>query len=82
MNIVKNANEADEQSPEFVGFCYMMVQLCNCANCTWNSFRAIKGCTTCAINTVNRLKESDAELVSQYKSSVTEIKANFSKNII
>lgn len=56
-----------------LGFVLMMVRLGGCVACDADSFRAMRGCTQCARQTIRRFKGSDQDLEKQFLSSKTEM---------
>lgn len=58
---------------EQLGFVLMMVRLGGCVACDADSFRAMRGCTQCARQTIRRFKGSDEDLEKQFISSRNEI---------
>ena len=60
--LVDRALAAPEASPEQLGFCLMMVRLASCLTCHTDSYRALHGCTHCAIQVVRRYRGDDEEL--------------------
>lgn len=55
------------ESVERVAFGLLMVRLNGCVTCHADSYRAVRGCTTCAKNTVLRYKGRDADLLQAYE---------------
>jgi hypothetical protein len=51
----------------------MMVRMGGCVSCNSDSFRAMRGCTICARQTVKRFKGSDAELTEQHQQYKKEV---------
>ena len=62
---------------ERLAFIVMMVHLGGCMSCQADSFKAMRGCTQCAILSVRRFRGSDQELMSRYADSVIEINKYF-----
>jgi hypothetical protein len=58
-----------------LAFVYMMVRLGGCMTCNADSFRAMRGCTQCARQTVRRFRGSDWDLLEQYQQSRRDIQA-------
>ena len=54
-------------------FCMMMIRLGGCMACETDSYRAMKGCLGCALQTLRRYKGPDEELVQRYQESLMEI---------
>jgi hypothetical protein len=61
-------------SPERVAFELLMVRLHGCVTCQADSYRAMQGCTQCALQTVKRFRNTDEELVQQYDEAYQEAK--------
>ncbi len=58
------SNDTDET--ELIAFSLMMVRMGGCAGCNADSFRAMRGCTHCALLTVKRFKGSDEDLLQLF----------------
>ncbi len=58
-----------------LAFVYMMVRLGGCMTCNADSFRAMRGCTQCARQTVRRFRGSDRDMLEQYQQSRRDIQA-------
>ncbi len=56
------ANRADQGA-----MVLMMVRMGGCVSCNSDSFRAMRGCTVCARQTVRRFKGTDLELTEQHR---------------
>jgi hypothetical protein len=65
----KQASDIDQ-----IGFSMMMVKLGGCITCSADSFRAMKGCTHCATQTVRRFRGTDEELKELFLENVEEVK--------
>ena len=72
---------SDPETPqaEKIAFTLMMVRLGGCVSCNADSFRAMKGCSICARQTVRRIRGSDEELIEQHRQLVKEVEL-FLKN--
>jgi hypothetical protein len=57
----------------------MMVKMCGCVGCNADSFRAMRGCTQCARQSVRRNRGGDHELVEQHKGLLREVEAALQK---
>ena len=51
----------------------MMVRLGGCVGCNADSFRAMKGCTACARQTIRRFRGGDQELIELYQQAKREL---------
>lgn len=65
---------------ERYAFVLMMVKMCGCAGCNADSFRAMRGCTQCAKQTVRRFRGGDNEIVDQYQQMRREVEQFLRKN--
>ena len=63
--------EADDQCLAFV---LMMVRMNGCLLCETDSYRAMRGCDACAIQTLRRYKGSDRELLGLFQQSLEDIR--------
>ena len=78
--LVEKITQMPEDSPEFLAFVLMMTRLNNCGTCHSDSFRAMRGCTQCALQNVRRFRGSDRVFIKQYESALREINKSLSKN--
>ncbi len=65
-DLLKRVAALPQDHPEHLAFVLMMVKLNSCTSCNADSFRAMRGCTQCALQNVKRLKGDDAELLKLY----------------
>lgn len=65
---------------ERYAFVLMMVRLCGCVGCNANSFRAMRGCTQCARQTVRRIRGGDKEIMEQFQQMQKEVDAHLQKS--
>ena len=63
--------QSDEQSLAFV---LMMVRLNGCLACETDSYRAMRGCDMCAVQTLRRFKGSDRELLRNYQQALEDVR--------
>jgi len=72
------ANPAEKT--DHLAFVHMMVKLGGCLGCNADSYRAMRGCTQCARQTVRRFRGSDKELIEQFNQSRREMEAYLKKH--
>src|SRR5512146_1247667 len=72
--LVDHIRSAESTSAERYAFVLMMVRMCGCVGCNADSFRAMRGCTQCARQTVRRFKGTDQDLVNQFQAAKREVK--------
>jgi len=60
-------------SVEEQAFSLMMIRLDGCLTCHADSYRAMRGCTLCAQQSIARFKGSDSELIAIYEDAKADI---------
>jgi hypothetical protein len=63
----------DETHLDILAFSYMMIQITSCITCHADSFRALRGCTNCAQQTISRYKGSDSDLIELWQKTRLEV---------
>lgn len=71
--LVERALAAPEGSIEQLGFCLMMVRLASCLTCHTDSYRALHGCTHCAVQVARRFRGDDAELEALHARACADV---------
>ncbi len=66
-------------NPDHLAFVLMMIKLGGCISCNADSFRAMRGCTACARQTIRRYRGSDAELDNLFLQARQEVLTNLAK---
>ncbi len=74
-DLVSRVRAKPAHTPEVMAFVLMMARLANCAHCSFDTFRAMQGCVTCARRLVERYRGSDEELLRQYRLALDEVQA-------
>ena len=72
-DLVDQVTQLPEDHPESLGFALMMVRLNGCLSCETDSYRAMRGCLSCARQVLHRHKGNDASLVQRYQRAVEEV---------
>ena len=57
-----------------LAFMLLMIRLNGCMACETDSYRAMRGCTACAQQTLRRYKGTDEELDNSFVQSLTDIR--------
>jgi hypothetical protein len=78
--LVDLVSGTEPTSIEHSAFVLMMVRLSGCITCNADSFRAMRGCTQCARQTVKRFRGDDQDLIQQFNQAKAEIDASIKKN--
>ncbi len=73
--LVERVTDLDETDPERLGFALMMIRLDGCLECETDSFRAMRGCQACALQTVKRYRNNERELLRLYTVALTDVQA-------
>lgn len=63
-----------------LAFVLMVVRLVGCSGCNSDSFRAMRGCTKCAQQSIKRYRGDDSDLIKLFEKAKQEIITN-KKNI-
>ncbi len=63
-----------ESQLEVLGFSLMMIRLASCLSCTADSYRAMNGCTACAMKTLRSFRGTDGELVEKWRAACEEVR--------
>ena len=74
MELIDGLAGKAETSIEVIALMALMIELNGCLACETDSYRAMRGCTSCAQQTLRRFKGSDAELIGMYHASVAKIR--------
>jgi hypothetical protein len=61
--LVEHVASLPQDHPDSLGFMLMMVRLNGCMSCHADSYRAMRGCTLCAQQSILRFKGTDGELI-------------------
>ena len=63
-----------ETSADVLAFMSLMINLNGCLPCETDSYRAMRGCSACAQQTLRRYKGSDDELIKKYEAELKAIR--------
>lgn len=64
-----------EEHEETLAFMLMMIRLNGCMSCETDSYRAMRGCAGCALQTLRRFKGEDADLLRCYAEALAAVRA-------
>lgn len=59
---------------ETLAFMLLMVRLDGCLSCETDSYRAMRGCSACALQALRRFKGDDTALLAQYHAALTDVR--------
>ena len=71
--LVDQACSGEDISLEKLSFVLLMVRIGGCNSCQSDSFRAMRGCTQCAIQTIKRYRGSDEDLIRGYQEAKEDV---------
>lgn len=74
--LVERIVELPEAHEETIAFMLMMIRLNGCLSCETDSYRAMRGCSSCAQQTLRRHKASDAELIALFQQTLEEVRTS------
>jgi hypothetical protein len=74
-NLVETVADQSEGGADTLAFSLMMIRLAGCMTCHADSYRAMRGCTACAQQTVCRLRETDEGLIKLFKRAQKDVEA-------
>jgi hypothetical protein len=78
-NLIVYISGLPQTHPERLAFVLLMTKLCGCSTCHADSFRAMRGCTYCATQSVRRHRGEDHELITGFNQSLEEIQLYLEK---
>ena len=73
--LVERVTSLPPDDPDCLAFSLMMIRLDGCLSCETDSFRAMRGCTACALQTLHRFKGSDQDLLQRYRKAAHDVRA-------
>lgn len=73
--LIDRVGSLPEDHPEALALSLLIIRLAGCLGCETDSYRAMRGCTPCARQTLRRFKGSDAELMRRYRDALEEIRS-------
>lgn len=72
--LVDHVMSLPENHEDTLAFMLMMIRLNNCMSCETDSYRAMRGCETCALQTLKRFREADEVLLARYQDALAEVR--------
>lgn len=77
--LVDHVHSGNALPAEKFAFVAMLVRMCGCVGCNADSFRAMRGCTQCARQTVRRYRGGDQEILDQFQQMCKEVETYIQK---
>ncbi len=75
-DLVSRALRAPEASPEQLAFSLLLIRIDGCLTCHTDCYRAMRGCTACAVTSVRRFRGEDEELLEMYEEALADVNAH------
>jgi hypothetical protein len=73
--LVEQVCSSPETSVDRLAFSLLLIRLSSCLTCHTHSYRALRGCTFCASQSVRRYRGDDQDLIEMFETARTEIEA-------
>lgn len=71
--LIRQMSDRDSDDLERIGLVLMMIRLCGCTTCQGDSFKAMRGCASCATQSVRRFKGNDSDLIVLVENAVRDV---------
>src|SRR5205085_8032355 len=81
-NLVDSVLAAPESDEQSLAFMLMMIRLNGCMACETDSYRAMRGCASCALQTLRRYKGDDEELIEFFEQALGDVRTFANQNAI
>ena len=72
--LVDRVRYLPEDHEESLAFCLAMIRFNGCMACETDSYRAMRGCTACALQTLRRHKGPDTDILELYDTALEEMR--------
>ncbi|MFQ5410246.1 MAG: hypothetical protein ACE5FI_17685 [Anaerolineales bacterium] len=74
-SLVKRVKNLPELHPEKLSFCLTMIRFNGCLDCETDSYRAMRGCDQCSLQTLRRYHGPDCDLFDIYERASQDVAA-------
>jgi hypothetical protein len=71
--LVDRAVQAPDAALDQLAFSLLMIRLAGCLTCHPDSYRALRGCTSCSGQVIRRFRGEDEELVAQFQRAKNDV---------
>ena len=71
--LIERLMSLPETHEEVLAFMLLMIRMNGCMECETDSYRAMRGCNLCALQTLRRFKGSDDQLLSTYHDALRDV---------
>lgn len=73
-SLVEQIAALPENHEDTLSFMLMMIRLNGCMSCETDSYRAMRGCTACAHQTLRRYKGTDDDLIKLFEKARKDLR--------
>lgn len=71
--LIDRVTGTPEASLDKLAFSLVLIRLCSCLTCHTDSYRAMRGCTSCARQSIRRFRGDDDELIALFERARQEV---------
>ncbi|MCP4198849.1 MAG: hypothetical protein GY762_17020 [Proteobacteria bacterium] len=71
--LTDRVSQLPETDPDNLAFCLLMIRLDGCLKCYSGSYKFMRGCEACAIQSVMQFKGEEGDLVELYDLALADI---------
>jgi hypothetical protein len=71
--LVERVTSLPADDAETLAFSLMMIRLDGCLSCETDSYRAMRGCAACALQTLHRFKGTEQDLLQRYAKALQDV---------
>jgi hypothetical protein len=71
--LVERVTALPADHAETLAFSLMMIRLDGCLSCETDSYRAMRGCAACALQTLHRFKGTEQDLLQRYQKALQDV---------
>lgn len=72
--LIESVLAVSESHERNLALMLLMIRLNGCLTCETDSFRAMRGCAACALQTLRRFKGSDQDLLAHYEQALGDVR--------
>jgi len=73
--LIERVTSLPPDDPEVLALSLLMIRLDGCLTCETDSYRAMRGCSACALQTLHRFKGTDQDLLGRYQKALQDVQA-------
>ena len=78
--LVERLQNLPQTHEEVLAFMLMMIRINGCMECETDSYRAMRGCRACALQTLRRYKGTDEDLLAAFEGALAEVREYMSQS--